>query len=109
MVQIPYISGKIPSTNYNPSLVCVVARVYLLTLNRKHLLCFGCIFLAESNYGVSVEKKATWGCIFIATLISPSFFIKTVRLNIIMFIFLSIIYMPLSLISKLHLTYYLPP
>ena len=42
---------------------CVVARVQLLTLNRKHTICSDCILLSEYGSGVRFEKKATWGCI----------------------------------------------
>ena len=110
MVWSPIKYGKIPSQNYNPSLVCVVTRVYILTLRSKHLMCSSYILLAESDSGVKVKKNHyTWGCIVIATLIASSVFPKTVRLNIIMFMFLSILYVPLFLISQLHLTYYFVP
>ena len=60
---------KILSMNYNLSLVCVVTRVYLLTLRSKHLMCSSYILLAESDSGVTVKKNHyTWGCIVIATL-----------------------------------------
>ena len=37
--------------------VCVVSRDQLLTLNRKHLICFGCIIWSDSDSGVSVKKN----------------------------------------------------
>ena len=72
-------------------MVCVVSIVYLLTLNSKHIICLSYVFFAESYSGVSVKKKqAMRGCVVIATLISSSVFPLTVRLNIIVFMFLPI-------------------
>ena len=62
LVQIPIGYGKSTSTNQEPSLVCVVSRVYLLNLNSKHFVCLSRVFFAESDSGVKVfKKKATWG------------------------------------------------
>ena len=46
-------------------------------------------------WSITPKKTATRGCIVIATLISLSVFPQTVRLNIIMFTFLSILSVPL--------------
>ena len=61
LVRIPIGYGKIPSTNQEPSLVCFVSRVQILTLSSKHLVCLSRVFFSGSDSGVTVKKKAMWG------------------------------------------------
>ena len=78
LVRIPIKYGKSPSTNYDPSLVCVVSRVQLLTLNSNYLICLSRAFFDEYDSVVTVGKKkqATLGCISIAFIISLLFFLS---------------------------------
>ena len=80
-----------------------------MNLNSKHLIRLSRVFFSESDSGeIAKKKQATLGCIVIATLISLLFFPQTVKLNIIMFMSLLILYLPFFIISQLHLTYYFP-
>ena len=87
---------SIPSTNQEPSLVCVVARVQLLTLSSEHLVCFSRIFFAGSDSVVKVKRKTQYAGVYCYRF--PYLFVgfpQSVSLNIIMFISSPIISVPL--------------
>ena len=54
MVQIPIKHGNSPSRNYEPSLLCVVSRVHILTLSSKHILCLSHVLFAVSDSRVTI-------------------------------------------------------
>ena len=65
------------SPNQEPSLVCVVVIVQILTLISQHLVCFSRISFADSDSGVKVEEKHnTPGLIVITLLIYLSVFLN---------------------------------
>ena len=76
LVRSPIKYGKIPSTNYAPSLVCVVSRVYLLNLNSKRLICLSHVLLAESDSGVTVRKEKLCGGTPSKILVAPFSWLK---------------------------------
>ena len=74
----------------------VVSRVYLLTLSSKNLVCLSRILFSESDYVVTVERKTSYSGVYCYCF--TYFFVcfpQLVRLNIIMFMSLTILFVSL--------------
>ena len=87
-------------------MVCVVVIFKLLTLSSEQLVCFIRVLFADSDSGVKIEKKHTqYAVVYCYRVAYLSVgFPKSVRLNIIMFMYSPIFFVPCLIIDQLHVT-----